>query len=54
MECHFGLHFIKTAAGHRWRLDVDERRLAGLLGLRVRATGELTGGALKVEGVHRT
>ena len=49
---HFWL-FVKTDAGHRLRLDVDEQRVSGLLGLRVKATGTLNGSTLKVEGVRR-
>lgn len=53
LERHHVWLFIKTDGGQRWRLDVDERRVAGLLGLRVRAVGAVSGGTLKVEGIHR-
>jgi Protein of unknown function (DUF5818) len=45
--------FVRTDAGHRWRLDVDEDRVRGLLGLRVKATGNQNGNVIKVEGVHQ-
>jgi hypothetical protein len=44
--------FVRTDSGHRWRLDVDEQRVHGLLGLRVKATGNQHGNTIKVEGVH--
>ena len=53
LERHHAWLFLKTDAGHRWRLDVDEQRVRGLLDLRVKVTGSLDGNTLKVEGVHR-
>jgi hypothetical protein len=53
LERHHIWFFVKTDAGRSWRLDVDERRVAGLLGLRVSATGVLSGGSIKVHGVQR-
>lgn len=53
LERHHLWLFVKTDAGHRWRLDVDEQRVSGLLGLRVKVTGRLNGSTFKVEGVHR-
>jgi hypothetical protein len=53
LERHHTWLFVETDAGHRWRLDVDERRIIGLLGLRVRATGILSSGTIRVDRVHR-
>jgi hypothetical protein len=53
LERHHVWLFVRTAAGHRWRLDVDEQRVRGLLGLRVKATGNQNGNTIEVEGVHR-
>lgn len=46
--------FLQTDAGHHWRLDVDERRVAGLIGLRVEVKGAMKDGALAVEGIVRS
>lgn len=53
LEHHHVWLFVRTDAGHRWRVDVDEQRVRGLLGLRVKVTGNQNGNAITVESVHR-
>ncbi len=53
MERHHIWLFLKTDAGHHWRLDMDERRAAGLIGLRVKVKGPMKDGAIAVEGIVR-
>ena len=53
LERHHVWLFAKTDTDDRWRLNVYEPRVVGLLGLRVKVTGSSIGGTLKVEGVHR-
>ena len=52
LERHHVRLFVRTDSGYRWRLDVDEQRVHGLLGLRVKAVGNEHGNTIKVEGVH--
>jgi len=52
LERHHIWLFVRTDSGHHWRLDVDEQRVHGLLGLRVKATGNQHGDTIKVGGVH--
>jgi len=53
LERHHIWLFLKTDAGHHWRLDMDERRAAGLIGLRVEVKGPMKDGAIAVEGIVR-
>jgi len=50
LERHPPLLFLKSDAGHRWRLEVDEQRVTGLIGLRVRVKGRSKEGTISVEG----
>jgi len=54
LERHHVWLFVRTDAGHRWHLDVDEQRVQGLLGLRVKATGNQNGNTITVKGVRRS
>lgn len=51
LERHHIWLFLKTDAGHHWRLDMDGRRAAGLIGLRVEVKGPIKDGAVAVEGI---
>lgn len=53
LERHHMWFFLKTDAGHHWRLGMDERRAAGLIGLRVEVKGSMKDGAIAVEGIVR-
>lgn len=53
LERHHIWLFLITDAGHHWRLVMDERRAAGLIGLRVEVKGLINDGAIAVEGIVR-
>ncbi len=53
LERHVPFLFLRNAAGHHWRLDVDEERVAHLVGFQVRVCGKSATGSIKVESITR-
>ena len=51
LERHHVWLFLRTDAGHHWRLDMDERRATGLVGLRVEVNGSVKNGTITVDGI---
>ena len=52
LEQHFIWFFVRTMAGHRWRIEGDHRRFQHLKGMTVEVNGPLVRGAIVVEGIR--
>jgi hypothetical protein len=51
LERHFDWFFVRTKAGHRWRIQADQRRFEHLLGMPVQVNGPYRDGAIELEGI---
>jgi hypothetical protein len=54
LEQHYRWFFVRTKAGHRWRIEGDQRRFEYLRGMSVEVTGRVVRGTIIVEGVRPT
>lgn len=45
--------YLSTGHGHLWRLEVDDDRILGLVGLRVEVEGRQRGDLIIVEAIKR-
>lgn len=51
LERHAPFLFLRNRSGHHWRPEVEEERVAHLLGSEVRVVGKSAAGSIKVESI---
>lgn len=53
LEQHFQWFFVRTKAGHRWRIEGDKQRFEHLKGMAVEVNGPFVQGAIVIEGIRQ-
>lgn len=52
LEQHHQWFFVRTSAGHRWRIEGDQRRFEHLKGMAIEVNGSTVQGMIVIEGIR--